>query len=473
MAITSNRTTSTGYNLNNDQYKQLGQDAYNTSKNDQIIGKGWLDIKDYGGKGDYQFAYDDSTNIGSLDPNDSARYLYVRRQDDPNNYSRYSLGDANNPNADMSEVGRGLYSQGDNLLNDFWANFYGWQSSANQPQQPTTPDQPAVTPPGGIQPDQGGTVQPGGGVRVPGPGVGTPTSVENAVDVGMGAAQKILQDMLNMPQYYPDWWGNDYQTIDASKWQEAFPEFLDVPSYEGIDVPGQYQGLMEGDYNRLEESLRTPGEIAAQRAFQEGGNYLKDVMGGKGMYGSSVMGNQANTGLNQRYMDTMASNAAQAASQRYGFEQNDNQFGANYGLQRSDLLRQNALDQYNSDMTGRNLLNDYNNQRFQFDYGLGEAARGERNNLLQNKFQYDLASQQWRNAMNENLMNAALATTGFNANLSNANRLYEQQQQQYNDQSRAGYLGTALDIADRLGFDDYAKQGLGSAWDWAVNKFKG
>jgi hypothetical protein len=299
--------------------------------------------------------------------------------------------------------------------------------------------------------------------------MGSPIDPEDATNAGMGAAWEAMKNMFNNPQYYPDWWGKDYQTLDASKWQDAYPDFLTVPDYKGIDIPGQYQGLMEGDFNRLEESLRQPGEIAAQNAFQQGGDYLKNVMGGSGLYGSSVMGNQANNGLNQKYMDTMASNAAQAAAQRYGLQQNDLQFGANYGLQRGDLSRQNALDQYKAAMTSRNLLNDYNNQRFQFDYGLGESARNERNNLLQNRYQYDLASQAWRNALNENLMNAGLAFAGKSGNLANANRNYAMLQQQYNDQSRQNLVNAGIDWADRLGVTDWAKNQVSNAGNWLTD----
>jgi hypothetical protein len=577
-----------------DQYSQLGKDLWGASNS--LYGQGWLDLGKYspGGNSKYEFAYDDSANIGQKD-NDPYRYLYVRSKGDPSQTQRYRLGSTENQNIDYSSLGQQVSQN--NWLNDFWGNYYGWQTQQQQnAQQPVIQPDVPVQSPGGVRPDQGVTEVPGG-VRFPGLAPGEYGTAEDVTSWGLGTAKKIFNDSLGNPQYYPGWWGEGYQTLDAEKWANAFPQFLDVPQYSGIDLPptayqgidpsryaeyqkvaaqpgyqpigegalpgyekvaarpdyqsigegdlpgyekvatpGAYQGaklapesysgLMGGDYQRLEESLRTPGEIAAQRAYDQGLRNLDEVMGASGLYGSSVMGRQMNDRLNQGLMDTLAANAAQAAAQRYGMQQGDTQFGANYalqraaqdmadtqfgagydlqraaqqigqnqfganlnlqqlaqqiqdqqfgssyGLQRADLARQNALDQYGADMTARNLLNDYNNQRFMFDYGMGGAARNERNGLLQNRFQYDLAAQQWRNALNEQLMNQALALSGQGAPLTTANQSYQLQQQAYNDASQANKWGMGLWGLDKLFSSDWGQQAASGAWDWLKGRFK-
>ena len=226
--------------ISDEQYAKLGQDAWGLANNNDWYGKGWLNLGDYGGSDRYQFAYDDSQNIGVAD-DDPMRYLYVKDMQNPENVKQYRLGSSQDPNIDMAALGRNLYGGGNNMLSGFWSDFYKW--GQNPVQQPTYPEQPPITPPTGVYPDQGAVTQPDGGQRVPGPGMGEPMKPEDALDIGTGTAQKILQDMMNMPQYYPGWWGNDYQKLDAAKWQEAFPEFLDVPQYEGIDLPGEYLTL--------------------------------------------------------------------------------------------------------------------------------------------------------------------------------------------------------------------------------------
>jgi len=464
------RTQSGKYDISDDQYSQLGKDAWKLGNNSDWYGKGWLDIKDYGGKGDYQFAYDDSQNIGKVDPNDMFRYLYVRKNSEPENFQRFSLGNPNDSNIDMADLGRSLYNSGNNLLDDFWANWYGWKNaSPGQEYNPVGSD--PVTPPIGVRPDQGASPVEGG-ITVPGPGNPEPSTPEEGIEIGMGGARDAYENMLNMPQYYPKWWGEDYQTIDPSKYIDQFPKFLDVPEYQGITMPGEYQGLQGGDFDRLEEVLRQPGEIAAKNAYDQGANYLKNIMGSSGLYGSSMMGQQANEGLARPYMDTMTTNAANAAAKRYGLQQQDLQFGANYGLNLADLQQQDLMNKYTADMTGRNLLNDYNNQAFQFGYGLDEAARGEYNNRLQNKFQYELASQDWRNALNERYLNAGLALAGKNAQLNQANQNYQLTQDAYNQSNLGSGIGMGIDFIDRLGGFDWAGDQLGSIFDSIFKKKK-
>lgn len=84
-----------------------------------------------------------------------------------------------------------------------------------------------------------------------------------------------------------------------------------------------YQGLMSGDYNALQQALTTPGAIAANTAYNQGYSNLTNTMGGQGLYGSSIMQNQATNNLDSVYQNALATNAANAATQRYGLQQTD------------------------------------------------------------------------------------------------------------------------------------------------------
>lgn len=106
---------------------------------------------------------------------------------------------------------------------------------------------------------------------------------------------------------------------------------------------GPYKGLMGGDWNNLQSSLQRPGEIAANQAYQRGGANLSRTFGANGLYGSSMHARQAQD-MTQQYADTMATNAANAASQRYNLENQDYQNQNNYGLKTAAL--DNANEQF-------------------------------------------------------------------------------------------------------------------------------
>lgn len=113
-------------------------------------------------------------------------------------------------------------------------------------------------------------------------------------------------------------WNYQGLSPEALKAQAAGYQFN---SY-GPNAP-QFQQLQGGDYNALQAALTAPGAAAAQGAYQQGTQNLINAMGGRGLYGSSIMQNQQREGLDKVYQQTLADNAAKAAAARYGMQQQD------------------------------------------------------------------------------------------------------------------------------------------------------
>lgn len=130
----------------------------------------------------------------------------------------------------------------------------------------------------------------------------------------------------------------DYQlkTGDSQDWSQWTPggsvQYSEVnPTAKAADysfqtygqTAPQYRGLMSGDYEALQNALILPGSQAARTAYDTGYTNLKNNMGAQGLYGSSIMQNQALNNLDRVYQDALASNAAKAAATRYGMQQTD------------------------------------------------------------------------------------------------------------------------------------------------------
>jgi hypothetical protein len=134
---------------------------------------------------------------------------------------------------------------------------------------------------------------------------------------------------VNVPNY-------QYTADSATPWQNWTAK--NAPSYGTVGTNAQtadwkwnnynvaaptYNSLMRGDYDALQQALTTPGQIEAQNAYNQGMVNLNAAMSGQGLYGSSMMGNQMNQGLNREYMNALSTNSANAAATRYGMEQQD------------------------------------------------------------------------------------------------------------------------------------------------------
>lgn len=179
-----------------------------------------------------------------------------------------------------------------------------------------------------------------------------------------------------------------------------------------------YQGMMGGDYDKLQEALTTPGANAATGAYNTGMQGLNNAMSGRGLYGSSIMGNQQVQGLDKVYQQALANNAANAAGQRYTLQQADldalNKFNAqNYATgidQNKNLWTANAAENANRQA--------YDSSKLGFNMTQDEQLRKWQNAQEYEKYTYDLARNAYNNQATESLMNRALALAGQGAPLS-------------------------------------------------------
>jgi len=208
-----------------------------------------------------------------------------------------------------------------------------------------------------------------------------------------------------------NWTDNAVNPMNFQPQEFKFSQWQDTPSrsgYGGVDP--SFKRLSEGNYRDFETALRTPGEIAAKKALNQGQINLNDTMNAGGMYGSSIMSNQANDKLYGNYLDTMANNSANAVGQRYGMEQRDNQFAGD------------------------------------FDRNVWNTKVGEWNNLNQMNLQENLAKNSaiFNQNQNYNSYNMNKANWGLNA----ANQSNTLLAQPYEDQWRRATFNSSQD--DRL-----------------------
>jgi hypothetical protein len=250
------------------------------------------------------------------------------------------------------------------------------------------------------------------------------------VNAGLGAAQSQLNKNLAQGFIYPEYVSSQK---DAPT-QENYYNYTPTAPLAQIQSPnysmsaGEYQGLMGGDYDKLQSALTTPGQNAATTAYNQGYNTLTNTMGGRGLYGSSIMQNHATNNLDSVYQQALANNAANAAAQRYGMEQAGLIDMNKFNLTREDQLNDFLTNKYKLDQTQN--LNTYNSgadeatRRMAYDQGsmnwnqsYDDKMRDWKNNSAYEKYVYDLTRQQASDNFNTNKLNQALALAGGGSQL--------------------------------------------------------
>ena len=300
---------------------------------------------------------------------------------------------------------------------------------------------------------------------------------------------KALQDaqgLISGSQYtaYPEYVASQQKAPT----QTDYVEYNPISPLANVTAPDYKNGLFGGDYDALQTALTTPGANAATTAYQQGTNNLTNVMGGRGLYGSSIMQNQQTNALDAVYQKAMADNAANAAAQRYALQQkaaeDENQF---YATIYPNQL-QAANDQYKAGLLSTQDKRAYDVNKLTWDKSYQDALTAWENAKSYEKYQYDLANRADKNAWSEQQLNSLLAFAGQGAPLvsatNSATSAYNNylaainaSNKAYDSANQAGWLGAAGTIgAGLLKNEDLVNsigEGASSATDSLVNLFFG
>ena len=269
-----------------------------------------------------------------------------------------------------------------------------------------------------------------------------PTPFDQYTTFGLDEAKKLFSSMSSYPQY-PGYVSSAQQGPTQMDYYNYTPsqamQMVAAPQYSSSG--GAYQGLMGGDYGRLEQALAQPGQIAATQAYDTGLRNLQEIFGGRGLYGSTMMGNQMNEGLMREYMNTLSSNAANAAAKRYSMEQSELANLNQYNLTREQAQNQfaaqgyqtsaaHAADLWSAQQAEAQRQQTYAAGKQAWNYQQAAQMRDWQNAQAYEKFTYDLARQAYDQQQREAQMNRALSIAGQGSPLSQAYLNYQIAQQQ-------------------------------------------
>ncbi len=269
-----------------------------------------------------------------------------------------------------------------------------------------------------------------------------PTPFDKYTTFGLDEAKKLFNQMSAPPQY-PNYVSSAQQAPTQMGYYDYTPsqamQMVAAPNYSASG--GAYQGLMGGDYNRLEQALAQPGQLAATQAYDTGLRQLQEQFGGRGLYGSTMMGTQMNEGLMREYMNALSSNAFNAAAKRYSMEQSElanlNQYNLTREQEQNQFAAQgyqtgaaHAADLWKAQQAEAQRQQTYAAGQQAWNYQQASQLRDWQNAQAYERFMYDLSKQAYDQQQKEAQMNRALAIAGQGSPLSQAYLDYQIAQQQ-------------------------------------------
>lgn len=238
----------------------------------------------------------------------------------------------------------------------------------------------------------------------------------------------------------------DFQSYNGwSNWNAADKTYRNQYADNGYSLDTAksfYTQPSNGDWAAYQDALTQPGVTAANQAYDKAKKQLEEWSAGSGLYGSSIMANQATQSVLQPYMDALSVNAANAAAKRYETQDASSQFLANlanniYGTRTSEwgkldarnlqeALAQNSFNQTQDaqKLSQMNNLNSYNLSRSnaQNAFNMNQAQGNAQWNQWANTYDNNLLKEGWNNAADQAKFNALQNQQAFN----NYNTIWQQ-----------------------------------------------
>lgn len=301
-----------------------------------------------------------------------------------------------------------------------------------------------------VGPAIGAVASIGGGLLSGNQGDSASKSAMNAAILARQNSQNMAWNLINNNMTtkpwettaYPDlsqgWWNMsggptqttipDYQRAQFQTYDVAAPAYS---TYSGADPT--YTGLLGGDYTRLENALRTSGEIQAKSALNQNIRNISSSLGGKGAYGSSAYTRSMNNDAYGNYMNTMATNAANATTQRYGMEQTDlgrklqaDTTAWQGRMAENQAANNQAYQAWNAGLGQNNLMNqlNYQDNANANTYGMQQAI--QQNTLDNQGFNWALQKAQgaWNGLLGQTSWNNSQNQQAYN-NIMGLSKMYD------------------------------------------------
>lgn len=210
-----------------------------------------------------------------------------------------------------------------------------------------------------------------------------PASVQKGA---LGTAQDILKQTVSQTRKYPG-------DITGQMRGPATGEYYQHQAYTPFQ---RVEGLMGGDYERLEQALQAP--ILSQAEKQQA--QIGDIYSGRGLYGSAGGGMMS---------------AAQAASQEATQNALANAMIQRFGLQMKDIEGRRAQEQaaFAAQAAAADELNRYRQGLMGFDIGQRQRQADFANQLLAQRQQHDLNRALWEQGQAQTDFERSLALEGL------------------------------------------------------------
>jgi len=222
---------------------------------------------------------------------------------------------------------------------------------------------------------------------------------------------------------------------------------IQAPDYRLMQGEGAiqsgYQGLMGGDYGRLEQALYDPAAAAAKRGYEQSRIDLENAMSARGTYGGSEFARQMTEGAGRTYQETLADAAARATAQRYGLQSQEAAQGEQFrqeatrmGLMREQgyntfMLNQAAQRQgqeqniWQANMADTMRQQDYSQRLWAQQAAGAQGIVDFRNQQAMMDYQNSIAARAGGLADEESMFNRYMAMAGLGAPMTSASLQYQ------------------------------------------------
>ena len=282
------------------------------------------------------------------------------------------------------------------------------------------------------------------------PYAGEQSTAQDAMGTGLGMANYAAQSLAGMQSPYPG------MAQHQGPVTMSYSPMVTPNAYQGID----YQTLTGGDYNALQNALYQQGATAVDEQYKRGQADIANSMGGRGLYGSTMMGSQMQD-LTEQSANTKAQLAAQAAAKRYEMQ-----------MQEQALLNRMAQDSaqfgWKAGYSNADLINQYNQNKLNWDYQQANLPVQFANQEADRAFGYNLDRENYARGLLSDMFNRGINLAGGSSgSVNSAAQIAAQNEQAARNRESQMWSGIGSGLLSGFTPTASGKTTFGNIWDTA------
>jgi hypothetical protein len=232
---------------------------------------------------------------------------------------------------------------------------------------------------------------------------GSSTAPNSAQNSALGAAKKTLGNLGKTSYSMPDYYGSQLKAPAQTDYYST----KKVNPLQQVDMPS-YLSFQGNDFQSWEDAIRNAAQSDINAQMGRTQTNMQSVLGGGGLYGSSIQGDQM-VNLGDAWARALGTSAADAKTQRMQMEQDALNAQNQWNLNRANLGMDQNKSIWQADAAEQARMDQYNQGGMNWAQQQAQSKIDFKNQKKAGQYNADIAASEWKRMLDDAIFNKTMA----------------------------------------------------------------